>query len=329
LLGDLAAAYQSVVTDVPHDLDPVPVSYRRWAQQILVTAADPLLASELQHWTRTLADAPELFASGGTGAAGSAGAATAHLRQRISPDITQPLLHEVTRAFSAEPLDVLMTALSLGIREWTGTDSGPVLVDVESHGRYPVTSGLDVTRTVGWFTHLYPVRVDPGPRPALDRALKTVKEQLRAVPGSGLGYGLLRYLNPRTADLLAPLAEPQIALNYLGHGAKFPDGEWGPAPEADLLTGLDVDPRMRLPHAIALNVAVEDAQEGSSFTVTWAFQPDLVGHDEVRRLADQFFSALQALSGLGHSGGHTPSDLDLVDLTQDEIEEFEAGLDAW
>ena len=65
---------------------------------------------------------------------------------------------------------------------------------------------------MGWFTSLYPVRLDPGlldleealsGGPALGRALKTIKEQLRAVPGKGLGYGLLRYLNDETAAELA------------------------------------------------------------------------------------------------------------------------------
>ena len=71
-----------------------------------------------------------------------------------------------------------------------------------------VSGAVDLTRTVGWFTSLYPVRLDPGlldleealsGGPALGRALKTIKEQLRAVPGKGLGYGLLRYLNDETA----------------------------------------------------------------------------------------------------------------------------------
>ena len=101
---------------------------------------------------------------------------------------------------------------------------------------------IDLTRTVGWFTSLYPVRLDPGPLDledalaggaALGRALKTIKEQLRAVPGKGLGYGLLRYLNGDTADRWPGLPAPQLGFNYLG---RFADGaaeaDWAPAPAA-------------------------------------------------------------------------------------------------
>ena len=98
---------------------------------------------------------------------------------------------------------------------------------------------VDLTRTVGWFTSLYPVRLDPGlldleealsGGPALGRALKTIKEQLRAVPGKGLGYGLLRYLNDETAAELAGAAAPQLGFNYLGRFAAGADGaDWAPA----------------------------------------------------------------------------------------------------
>ena len=102
-----------------------------------------------------------------------------------------------------------------------------------------VSGAVDLTRTVGWFTSLYPVRLDPGlldleealsGGPALGRALKTIKEQLRAVPGKGLGYGLLRYLNDETAAELAGAAAPQLGFNYLGRFAAGAEGaDWAPA----------------------------------------------------------------------------------------------------
>ena len=100
-----------------------------------------------------------------------------------------------------------------------------MLVDLEGHGRHPGDAGTDLSRTVGWFTAVHPVRLDPGllpwdevaaGGPGLGRAVKLVKEQLRAVPGDGLGFGLLRYLNPQTGPVLAAAAEPQIGFNYLG-----------------------------------------------------------------------------------------------------------------
>ncbi|WP_434739244.1 hypothetical protein, partial [Streptomyces katrae] len=85
--------------------------------------------------------------------------------------------------------------------------------------------GADLSRTVGWFTTVFPVRLDVGDvdldevfgaGPAAGTVLKSVKEQLLAVPGKGLGYGLLRHLNEETAAVLAPYSTGQIAFNYLG-----------------------------------------------------------------------------------------------------------------
>ena len=110
-----------------------------------------------------------------------------------------------------------------------GTDQrNAVLIDVEGHGREEIFPDVDLSRTVGWFTSLYPVRLDPGPLDieeamaggaALGRALKLIKEQLQAVPDHGLGYGLLRYLNAQTGTELRALSRPQLGFNYLGRFA--------------------------------------------------------------------------------------------------------------
>src|SRR5260370_936892 len=124
---------------------------------------------------------------------------------------------------------VLRRGLALAVAQWCGRrgrgGSTAVLVDVEGHGREEVSADIDLSRTVGWFTSLYPVRLDVGGvdveealggGAALGRALKLIKEQLRGVPGNGLGYRLLRSLNPRTGSQLAGFAAPQIGFNYLG-----------------------------------------------------------------------------------------------------------------
>ena len=121
-----------------------------------------------------------------------------------------------------------LTALVVAVAGWRrrrahgkGT-SNAVLIDLEGHGREEqLFEGVDLTRTVGWFTSLFPVRLDAGGLDleealrggaALGEALKRIKEQLRRVPGGGLGYGLLRYLNPETAPALSGLASPRLAL---------------------------------------------------------------------------------------------------------------------
>src|SRR5262249_62196628 len=106
-------------------------------------------------------------------------------------------------------------------RRGRGAGAG-VVVDAEGHGREEVWSDIDLSRTVGWFTSLYPVRLDVGGGDVeealaggagLGRALKLIKEQLRAVPGNGLGYGLLRYFNPRTGSGLGRVWGRQVGLD--------------------------------------------------------------------------------------------------------------------
>ena len=162
--------------------------------------------------------------------------------------------------------------------------SHAVLLDLEGHGREEglVSGAVDLTRTVGWFTSLYPVRLDPGlldleealsGGPALGRALKTIKEQLRAVPGKGLGYGLLRYLNEETAAELAGAAAPQLGFNYLGRFAAGADGaDWAPANldetrgprygQDDAARRGGGDPALPLAHLIEINALTLDEANG-------------------------------------------------------------------
>src|SRR6476619_5475471 len=161
---------------------------------------------------------------------------------------------------------------------------------------------------------------------ALGRALKSIKEQLRALPDNGLGYGVLRYLNPQTASQLAGFASPQIGFNYLGRFAASAASDWGGADEAVRLGA--GDPAMPLSHCIEVNALTLDDREGARFTATWSWAPALVTDAEVRDLAERWFAALEALvrhATAPGAGGRTPSDLPLVALSQAEIEELESA----
>src|SRR5262249_10629470 len=149
-------------------------------------------------------------------------------------------------------------------RRGRGT-SQAVLVDLEGHGREEVFPDVDLSRTVGWFTSLYPIRLDAGGidlddalagGAALGLALKRLQEQRRTPPAPGLGYGLLRYLNASAAQL-RELPAPQLGFNYLGRFGSAAAADWSGAPEAVGLAG-GVDPALPLAHAIALNALTVD-----------------------------------------------------------------------
>src|SRR5262249_39095962 len=161
----------------------------------------------------------------------------------------------------AEINDVLLTGLAVAMVRWqwrrNPTAPRAVLVDLEGHGREELFAGLDLTRTVGWFTSVYPLKLDLGTAEveavyaggtALGQVCKAVKEQRRRVPDKGLGCGLLRYLNAQTAGKLAGLARAVVGFTYLGRFAAA-EGDWTPAAERLALQGAE-DPDMPLAHVV-------------------------------------------------------------------------------
>ena len=231
----------------------------------------------------------------------------------------------------------------------TGASTGAIVVDVEGHGREPMDSALDPSRTVGWFTSLYPVCLDLGELDleqalaggaAIGEALKRVKEQLRAVPGQGLGYGLLRYLHPQAQASLAGRSEPQIGFNYLG---RFSAGEapgWGPAPEPLEQAALTQPEQpaldqpalgggsgqaLPLARLLDINVVTRDGPQ-PVMSASWSWASRWLGAAEAQALAQGWVAALQALARHVRqpgAGGHTPSDFPLVALSPDQLHTLE------
>ncbi|MBI0301123.1 hypothetical protein JBE04_43465 [Streptomyces sp. PRKS01-29] len=191
LLPDLAAAWTAVVAERPVECEPVGTSFRRWAALLAAEADTEAREGELRHWEEALAGVRPLVA-GRTGDHGTFGTA-GNMALPMSGEDTEPLLTRVPGAFHAGVHDVLLAAFAVALDTWRerhgrAAAGGPVVVDVEGHGRsHRLAEEVDLSRTVGWFTALYPVRLEPGRLdqeavrrggPALGRAVKRVKEQL-------------------------------------------------------------------------------------------------------------------------------------------------------
>ncbi|MFB9894145.1 condensation domain-containing protein, partial [Planobispora takensis] len=253
-----------------------------------------------------------------------------HLTVELPAEVTEPLLTRLPAAYHGRVNDVLLAGLALAVARWTGHGTS-VLLDLEGHGREEIFPDADLSRTVGWFTTIHPVRLDPGPPDWDDlsgdtaaRAIKRVKEQLRVIPDNGIGYGLLRHLNPGTASELAARPVPELAFNYLGRVETPAGTDWAPADEAEAAGGHD--PALALPHALEVNALTRDTPAGPCLRATWSWAGRLYTRERVRELAEAWAAALTGLS-LHTGGGLTPSDL-LVPLSQEEIDAFAAELDA-
>ncbi|MFE9002125.1 non-ribosomal peptide synthase/polyketide synthase [Streptomyces sp. NPDC007875] len=341
LVPDLAEAYEAAAQDREIALQPVGTSLRGWATRLHRLAAER--RAETGFWEEVVRAPEPMLGRRPLDPARDTVASTRFTHVRLPVELSTALLTDVPRAIHGGVDDILLTALSLTLTRWRAARRGDarddVLVAVESHGRHDIVDGVDPTRTVGWFTAMYPVRIDLsglGPArvggPAAERAAKAVKEQLRRIPDHGIGYGLLRYLDPESAARLAGGAEPQVAFNYFGRFATPGDPLPPTAAEPVYDTGRydgDTDGQRPFGHALEINARADDTADGPSLSCMWTWPDGLFTDEEVLELCAGWVEALQALADLGRrpgAGGRTPSDLPLVQLTQRQIERLEADL---
>ena len=247
----------------------------------------------------------------------------------LTPAETTALLQEVPPVYNTQINDVLLTALAQTFTGWTGGRT--LLLDLEGHGReapldYGKHEDIDLSRTVGWFTTIFPVRLavtteEPG------AALMAVKEQLRAIPNHGIGYGLLRYLHGDVAvrDALAVLPQPAVSFNYLGNFVQ----EWSDAspfaPAAESRGPLH-SPRGQRRHLLDIRGSIANGQ----LELVWTYSANVHDESTVEQLAQVYLATLRALIAHCQSpeaGGFTPSDFAMTDLEQDELEKAFAEIE--
>ncbi|WP_236062145.1 non-ribosomal peptide synthetase [Actinacidiphila acididurans] len=310
LLTDLAVAWDAVAAGRPPALAPVATSLRGWAARVASAEAVARHRAERPLWQGILRDAVPLVAGEPdrdrdvTGTEG-------RLSVTLPVEDTAPLLGPVPAVFRGGIQDVLLTALGLAAGRWRarrpgGNDSGagPVTVDVESHGRHEhLVDGTDLSRTVGWFTSVHPVRLDCAALPwddvtraggELAAAVTRTGRQVRAVPERGLGYGPLRWLDPGTAPLLAELPAPQLLFNYLGRVPVTDAGTpWLPLRDDTVPGATGGRP---LPYPLEVNAVTQDGPDGPRLVANWSWANSLLAEDEVRELADAWFDALRAIA---------------------------------
>jgi non-ribosomal peptide synthase protein (TIGR01720 family) len=339
LVPDLAKAWTAATRGSSAALEPVGTSLREWAQLMSQEARKENRLAEMPLWQEIGAPGAQLGLA--LDRDRDVVKTIRHLPMRLPAEQAGPLLGPVPAQFHVGVNDVLLTGLALAVTRWRagrGGGTGSVLIDVEGHGREETVADADLSRTVGWFTVLHPVRLDVSSAdwdeaaeggPAMGQALRAVKEQLRKIPDGGIGYGLLRYCNPRVRPVLARLDTPQLGFNYLGRvpGAGAGNADWAITGEIAAPEGRD--PEMPAAHPLEVTVIAEESAAGPALRVTWSWPSAVLAEQDVRSLAADWFTALGALvrhaASADAGSGLTPSDL-LVQLSQEEIDDFDAEL---
>ncbi|HCF1057726.1 TPA: amino acid adenylation domain-containing protein, partial [Pseudomonas aeruginosa] len=321
LLEDLQRAYQQSLRGEAPRLPGKTSPFKAWAGRVSEHARGESMKAQLQFWRELLEGAPaELPCEHPQGALEQRFATS--VQSRFDRSLTERLLKQAPAAYRTQVNDLLLTALARVVCRWSGASSS--LVQLEGHGREELFADIDLSRTVGWFTSLFPVRLSPVAD--LGESLKAIKEQLRAIPDKGLGYGLLRYLaGEESARVLAGLPQARITFNYLGQfDAQFDEmALLDPAGES---AGAEMDPGAPLDNWLSLNGRVFDGE----LSIDWSFSSQMFGEDQVRRLADDYVAELTALVDFccdSPRHGATPSDFPLAGLDQARLDALPVALE--
>ncbi|MFJ8755093.1 amino acid adenylation domain-containing protein [Streptomyces sp. NPDC102441] len=305
LLSDLELAYEQAARGRIVDLPEKSTGFREWSARLTEAAVSGRFDSERPYWKAAEAASAACPPLPVAGAAPDTLVNARTVGTGLDAEVTRALLRDVPAAYRTQVNDVLLTALAAVLADWTGGDA--VAVELEGHGRENLFDDVDLSRTAGWFTTLFPV-VLPVPGEDWGTRLKAVKETLRAVPEAGIGYGALRYL---TEDSGLGGGRCQVGFNYHGHfDVVTGDGllrGWRPSPVPDR------SPDLTRPNPLEITGMVRDGR----LEFSWEYSAAL--HDEavIAGLAARFTAALtDIVTHCAGAGGCTPSDFPLAALDQ-------------
>ncbi|MFJ2529352.1 non-ribosomal peptide synthase/polyketide synthase [Pseudomonas helmanticensis] len=316
LLEDLQNAYQQLLDAQPLSLPSKTSAFKDWSEHLQRYANSAALQQELAYWQACLSDVGSDLPFKRMDA-GQQNRLAQTVQTKLGAELTRQLLQEAPAAYRTQVNDLLLTALARVIGRWSGQPS--TLIQLEGHGREELFDGVDLTRTVGWFTSLFPVRLTPAA--TAGESIKQIKEQLRSIPDKGIGFGALRHLGDAQAQQsLRALPTPRITFNYLGQFDGSFEGDDGalfaPAPDN---AGLDQSPDAPMGNWLTLNGQVY----GGELRVGWTFSSERFDNAVIEALAADYAEELAAL--IGHCltpgvEGLTPSDFPLAGLTQTQLD---------
>ncbi len=330
LLEELQTAYQQLSQDEAIQWPAKTTSFKAWSERLSEYAQSVTVTAELNHWlsfseiTPLPVDfSPELTSSTEYSTSNTV-ASSAQITVSLTVEETHALLNEVPSVYNTQINDILLTALVQSLSRWTTNHE--LVIDLEGHGREDLFENSDLSRTVGWFTSIYPVLLTLDNANSPSDTLKSIKEQLRHIPNRGIGYGLLRYLNPKTAWQLKMLPQPEISFNYLGQfdNQLSDDILFKMAQEN---SGKTHSPSEQRRYLIEINGLITENQ----LQLEWTYSQNRHHRATIEQLAHDFIAALQTL--ITHcksqkTGDYTPSDFLSSKLSQNSLDKLMKKLGA-
>lgn len=286
LFEDLALGIQLAEEGKEIQFQPKTDSYQKWAKKLREYAEDRKLLSQLDYWKKVsigeLSSLPRDFENT-ENKWGMSQTYSVSFDQYVS----QALLKNANQAYHTRINDLLLTALVGMIQGWTGEKR--VALSLEGHGREKIDNDLDITRTIGWFTSLYPVLFDLTTAEDLSDEIKIVKESLRQIPDQGIGYGILKYLTPEEKKRgLKINFQPEVSFNYIGqfdqdlqnHSDKFLISE--------LSTGESVSPDLERQFLLDVSCLIRNGQ----LIVSFKYNQNQYRPETIQQISDLYQNKL-------------------------------------
>jgi amino acid adenylation domain-containing protein/non-ribosomal peptide synthase protein (TIGR01720 family) len=320
LFEDISLGYNQAQENKAIQFPAKTHSYREWAEALKEYSRSAELLREYDYWKEicppVIAPSSPLFHGGKQ----EKGKLKDYYKCEIELDEHESLLllHKVNHAYNTEINDILLSGLSLAVRDCFGLKQ--VMINLEGHGREKISPSIDITRTVGWFTSIFPVllEVREGEDNDLGMHIRRTKETLRKIPGKGMGYGILRYLSrlPESEGEILQI-EPEIGFNYLG---QFDEDISGSGFErSGYTTGEPRSPESEQIYKISINGMVVNSKlvfkiNGDSGTFN---------KKVIETFAQRYKINLQKI--IEHCAAseetlYTPADFDARDLSLEELE---------
>jgi len=319
LLEDLQRGYEQLSKGEEVKLGEKSTSYQRWAEELHGQAQAGEMAAQAGYWVeQAWGRAKQLEVEKESGRQVIATART--VTKSLSVAETRALLQEVPETYHTQINEVLMTALGRTLGGWLG--EGEVVLEVEGHGREEVVKGLDLSRTVGWFTTIYPLLLEVGELEELGAGLKRVKEQLRRIPQHGIGFGMLKYLSEDQAvrERLRTIPAGALSFNYLGQFDQVLQGSALLSAAEEASGGAQRDDE-RLAYQLTLNSLVREGRLQTS----WVYSEQAYAAATIEQLAEAYLNSLREIIAhcrLAETGGFTPSDFPDANLNQSDLDTF-------
>ncbi len=319
LLEDLEQLLNDIVAGKEKSLGYKSSSYRQWFNTLEQYGQSEKILSQLSYWQNIVANTQPLLTDKDYEGVVKV-KDTDNYSQHLGADETQKLLYEVSGAYNTEINDILLSALSLTFCNQDKTDK--IIIGLEGHGREEIGNDIDISRTVGWFTSLYPVLIQLNPaKKDFGNVIKSVKEQLRQLPGKGIGYGVLKYINKE--ESLQGKDPWDVQFNYLGQVDNVVrESKWFAG--AGESAGSARSGEFVLHEKMAINCIIR----GGELIINWTYSTKHFEEDTIKKMLENYISNLQLL--IAHcteaskkGAASTPSDYGLGgEISYEDLDEF-------